>query len=162
MPHQNDSFAFLENSTAQALLGTASATSAASLGPGFLSAALAVAPSAPQLIGESLRKLSIGNTLADAFGAGQRESPDSPADSIPLSQVPTQQLRSEFVSLQADMFEGKEFDQERMRKIGVILRERPDRFEGGDRIENEQPPAEGGFRNPFGIVDEALRGSSPR
>ena len=66
---QTDPFAFLNNSTTQALLGTASA---AMVGPGFLSEALAAAPSAPQLIGKALEKLSIGNTLADAFGAGKR------------------------------------------------------------------------------------------
>lgn len=73
--HPNDPFAFLENSTTRALLGIAST---ATVGPGFLSEALALAPSAPQLMGEALRRLSIGNSLADAFGAGRRESQDSP------------------------------------------------------------------------------------
>ncbi len=70
MPHQSDSFGFLENSTAQALLGTASA---ATVGPGFLSEILGAASSAPQLFGESLRKLSIGNTLTDSFNDVQKQ-----------------------------------------------------------------------------------------
>lgn len=154
---QSNPFSFLENSTTRALLGTAAV---ATVGPGFLSEALALAPSAPQLVGESLRKLSIGNTLADAFGAGGRESQDSSVGSIPLSQIPTKQLKAEFESLQIGMLEGKKVDQERMRKIRVVLMERPDRFEaleGGDKIEDEQPPADSRGRrspNPFNLFGE--------
>ena len=87
---QNNPFAFLENSTTQALLGSTAVASA--VGPGFLSAAAALAPSAPQLMGETLRRLSIGNSLADAFGAGQRQSQDSPQRQ-PVAQ-PTQDVQT--------------------------------------------------------------------
>ena len=85
---QHSPFSFLENSTARALLGTASA---ATVGPGFLSEALALAPAAPQLISESLRKLSIGNTLADAFGTAQQFLQDSSQQQQPAQQQAPQQ-----------------------------------------------------------------------
>ncbi len=151
---QSNPFGFLENTTVRALLGTASV---ATVGPGFLSEALAIAPSAPQLISKTLEKLSIGNTLANALTGGKQESEDV---SIPLADIPTKQLKDEFKALQIGMLEGKQVDQERMRKIRGILQGRPDRFEdieGGDQIEDPNTPAgpQGRrSRNPFNIFDE--------
>ncbi len=63
-------FDFLNNGTAQALLGNASA---ATPGRAFLSTALGLDPNSLRSVGGALWKMSIGNTLTDAINGGQQE-----------------------------------------------------------------------------------------